>query len=150
MATLSFSFAGESIQSAKLESKIRKFDLEFDNAAYAELKHKPVFSVESFFSIDRYAENLSEAFHMAAQEAGVTVSRLALHITGNLDSAGERAHTGGGSVFNKIDVALLIVSDASYDLLEEVLLLARELNPVDADMAGNAQFRYSLSAIHLN
>jgi hypothetical protein len=151
MATLNFSFAGESINAAKLESKVRKFELEFENPAYAQLKQKTTFSVEHFFSINKYAENLSEAFHMAAKESGVVIDRLSIHIMGNLDSERNSFSSNGNGLFNKIDVALIIVSDASDAVLEGVLRFANELNPVDDDLAGNAQFHFSLNSIvHLN
>lgn len=150
MATLNFSFAGESINAAKLESKIRKFELEFENPAYNKLTRKTTFSVEHFFSINKYAENLSEAFHMAAKESGVVVDRLSIHIMGNLDS--ERDTFGGNSgLFNKIDVSLIIVSEASDAVLAGVLRFANELNPVDDSIAGKVQFHFSLNSIvHLN
>ncbi len=151
MATLNFSFAGESINAAKLESKIRKFELEFENPAYAALRNKTSFSVEYFFTINKYAENLSEAFHMAAKEFGVKIDRLSLQITGNLDSERDQFAAPEGRVFNKIDVALIIISDATDALLEEVLRLANELNPAGNEVAGKVQFQFSLNSIvHLN
>lgn len=151
MATLNFSFAGESINAAKLESKVRKFELEFENPAYAQLQKKTTFSVEHFFSINKYAENLSEAFHMAANESGVVIDRLSIHIMGNLDSERDAFNAGSNGLFNKIDVALIIVSSASDAVLEGVLRFANELNPVDDSIAGKVQFRFSLNSIvHLN
>ncbi len=151
MATLNFSFAGESINAAKLESKGRKFELEFENPAYAALKQKTSFSVEYFFTINKYAENLSEAFHLAAKEAGVAIDYLGLHITGNLDSSRDRSLVKEGTAFNKIDVALVITSDAPDAVLEGLLRFANELNPVDSNIAGEVQFQFSLnSIIHLN
>ena len=151
MATLNFSFAGESINAAKLESKVRKFELEFENPAYTALKRKTSFSVEYFFTINKYAENLSEAFHLVAKEAGIVIDYLSLNITGNLDSSRDRQVVKEGTPFNKIDVALIITSNASDTVLKDLLLLANELNPVDSDIAGDAQFQFSLnSIIHLN
>ena len=151
MATLNFSFAGESINAAKLESKVRKFELEFENPAFAALKNKTTFSVEYFFTINKYAENLSEAFHLAAKESGVIIDRLTIRITGNLDSSLEPQARKEGSLFNKIDVALVIVSDASDAVLEGVLRFANELNPVNDGIAGKVQFHFSLNSIvHLN
>lgn len=151
MAILNFSFAGESIKASRLASKVRKFELEFENPAFAALKSKAAFSVEYFFTIDTYAENLSEAFYMAAGEAGVTIEKLGIHITGNLDSALNGYKAKEGSRFNKIDVALAIVSDAPDALLERVLKLANELNPVDEQVGSEIQFRFSLNTIvHLN
>lgn len=148
MATLNFSFAGESINAAKLESKVRKFELEFENPAYLQLKHKTTFSVEYFFSINKYAENLSEAFHLAATEAGITVQRLNISITGNIDSG---KVYNKQSLFNKIDVSLLIVSDAPDAALEQILAFAQELNPVDANIHDTVKFNFSLNSIvHLN
>lgn len=151
MATLNFSFAGESINAAKLESKVRKFELEFENPAYTELRKKTTFSVEYFFSINKYAENLSEAFHLAAKESGVVIDRLSIHIMGNLDSERDSFNHNGNGLFNKIDVSLIIVSDASDAVLEGVLRFANELNPVDDSIAGKVQFHFSLNSIvHLN
>jgi len=151
MATLNFSFAGESINAAKLESKIRKFELEFENPAYNKLHRKTTFSVEHFFSINKYAENLSEAFHMAAKESGVVVDRLSIHIMGNLDSERDTFAGGSTGLFNKIDVSLIIVSEASDAVLAGVLRFANELNPVDDSIAGKVQFHFSLNSIvHLN
>lgn len=152
MATLNFSFAGESINAARFEPKLRKFDLEFENPAYAALQHKASFSVESFFSINKYAEELSEAFHLAAGEAGIRINSLKLSITGNLDSAKAPGSVWqDGTVFNKIEVALLIASDAPYRVLEEILRLANELSPVNRDIADQVQLRFSLNSIvHLN
>lgn len=148
MATLNFSFAGESINAAKLESKVRKFELEFENPAYLQLKQKTTFSVEYFFSINKYAENLSEAFHLAAIEAGIAVQRLNISITGNIDS---RKVYDKQSLFNKIDVSLLIVSDAPDAILEQILAFAQELNPVDAHIDDRVKFNFSLNSIvHLN
>lgn len=148
MATLNFSFAGESINAAKLESKVRKFELEFENPAYLQLKQKTTFSVEYFFSINKYAENLSEAFHLAAIEAGIAVQRLNISITGNIDS---RKVYDKQSLFNKIDVSLLIVSDAPDAVLEQILAFAQELNPVDAHIDDTVKFNFSLNSIvHLN
>lgn len=151
MATLNFSFAGESINAAKLESKVRKFELEFENPAYAQLRKKTTFSIEYFFSINKYAENLSEAFHLAAKESGVVIERLSIHIMGNLDSERESFNQSGNGLFNKIDVSLIIVSDAPNAVLEGVLRFANELNPVDDNIAGKVQFHFSLNSIvHLN
>lgn len=151
MATLNFSFAGESINAAKLESKARKFELEFENPAYAQLRKKTTFSVEYFFSINKYAENLSEAFHLAAKESGVVIDRLSIHIMGNLDSERDSFNQNGNGLFNKIDVSLIIVSNASDAVLEGVLRFANELNPVDDSIAGKVQFHFSLNSIvHLN
>lgn len=151
MATLNFSFAGESINAAKLKSKVRKFELEFENPAYTELKNKTSFSVEYFFTINKYAENLCEAFHLAAKESGVSIDRLSLHITGNLDSNRGKGTVQEGTAFNKIDVALIITSDAPDAVLEGVLRFANELNPIDSDIAGKVQFQFSLNSIvHLN
>lgn len=151
MATLNFSFAGESINAAKLESKVRKFELEFENPAYVELRKKTTFSVEYFFSINKYAENLSEAFHLAAKESGVVIDRLSIHIMGNLDSERDSFNQNGNGLFNKIDVSLIIVSNAPDAVLEGVLRFANELNPVDDSIAGKVQFHFSLNSIvHLN
>ncbi len=151
MATLNFSFAGESINAAKLESKLRKFDLEFENPAYAELKNSTTFSIEQFFTINKYAENLSEAFHLAAKESGVQVSRLEIHITGNIDSAKIAGKKQDGSLFNRVDVALVIVSDVPDAVLEGILRFANELSPFDDDLRSKVQFHFSLnSIIHLN
>ena len=151
MATLNFSFAGESINAAKLESKVRKFELEFENPSYTALRNKTSFSVEYFFTINKYAENLSEAFHLAAKESGVIIDYLSLHITGNLDSNREKGIVKEEATFNRIDVALIITSDAPEEVLEGILRFANELNPVDSDIAGKVQFQFSLnSIIHLN
>lgn len=151
MATLNFSFAGESINASKLESKVRKFELEFENPAYTSLKTRTTFSVEHFFSINKYAENLSEAFHLAAKESGVAVDRLSIHIMGNLDSERDSFNSNSNGLFNKIDVSLIIVSDASDAVLEGVLRFANELNPVDDTIAGKVQYHFSLNSIvHLN
>jgi hypothetical protein len=151
MATLNFSFAGESINASKLESKVRKFELEFENPAYTQLNTKQTFSVEYFFSINKYAENLSEAFHMAAKESGVLIDRFSIHIMGNLDSERDTFNGAGKGLFNKIDVSLIIVSDASDSILAGVLRFANELNPVDDNIAGKVQFHFSLNSIvHLN
>lgn len=151
MATLNFSFAGESINAAKLESKVRKFELEFENPAYASLGNKTTFSVEYFFSINKYAENLSDAFHMAAREAGVVIDRLSIQITGNLDSERDHFHSGNNGLFNKIDVSLVIMSAAPDAVLEDILRFANELNPTDDCIAGKFRFQFSLNAIvHLN
>lgn len=151
MATLNFSFAGESINAAKLESKVRKFELEFENPAYKGLKAKTTFSVEHFFSINKYAENLSDAFHLAAKESGIIIDRLSIHIMGNLDSERDSFNGSGSGLFNKIDVSLIIVSDAADSVLAGVLRFANELNPADEHIAGNAQFHFSLNSIvHLN
>lgn len=151
MAKLNFSFAGESILSAKLKSKTRKFELEFENNHYWSLEKNPAFSVEYFFSINSYAENLSEAFHMAAKEAGIHVQQFNVEITGNLDSDLNQKERLGNSVFNKIDVCLSIKSDAPDEALEALLRLANELNPIEESIAGQVRFQFSLnSVIHLN
>jgi hypothetical protein len=151
MATLNFSFAGESINAAKLESKVRKFELEFENPAYAALKRKTSFSVEYFFTISKYAENLSEAFHLAAKEAGVVIDYLSLSITGNLDSDRDKNVVKEGTAFNRIDVALMITSNVPDAVLEDLLRFANELSPADSSIAGDVQFQFSLnSIIHLN
>jgi len=148
MAKLSFSFAGESIQSSKLESKTRRFDLEFEGNSYLNFERNPTFSVEYFFSIGNYAENFSEAFHMAAKEAGITVEQLSIQITGNLDSERQEREQG---LFNKIDVSLAIVSDATSEVLERLLQFANELNPIEESIARQIHFQFSLnSIIHLN
>ena len=151
MAKLNFSFAGESIQSAKLESKTRKFDLEFESNTYLSFQKNPTFSVEYFFSINNYAENLSDAFHMAAKEAGINVKQFNVKITGRLDSALSQKESIGNSIFNKIDISLTIVSDAPKAALEELLKLANELNPIEESIASQVRFQFSLnSIIHLN
>jgi hypothetical protein len=151
MAKLHFSFAGESIQSSKLESKTRKFDLEFESNTYLLFIKNPTFSVEYFFSINRYAENLSDAFHMAAKEAGIEVEQFNVIITGNLDSDLSRKPSLNNSIFNKIDVSLSIKSNAPNEALEQLLRLANELNPIEESIAGQVEFQFSLnSIIHLN
>lgn len=151
MATLNFSFAGESIKAAKLESTVRKFELEFENPAYAGLGGTP-FSVEYFFSINRYAEDLSEAFHMAAKEAGIIIDHLSLSITGSLDSRNAALKPGSqGSMFDKIDVALIITSDASDAVLVDVFRIANELSPAEEAFSAKARLRFTLNTIvHLN
>ena len=104
MAKLNFSFAGESIQASKLESKSRKFELEFESNPYLSLSKNPTFSVEYFFSINSYAENLSEAFHMAAKESGITVQQFNVEIIGHIDSNNVKLYQGTNSSFNKIEV----------------------------------------------
>lgn len=152
MATLNFSFAGESINAAKLESKVRKFELQFENPVYADLKRTTPFSIEYFYSIDRYAENLSEAIHLSATELGVVIGNLAIHIMGHINTkrtGGRRS--GKQELFNKVDVKLVITANASDAILNEVLKLAKELNPVDARVFDEVQFNYSLNTIiHLN
>lgn len=151
MAKLKFSFAGESIQSSKLESKTRKFDLEFESNTYLSFERNPTFSVEYFFSINNYAENFSDAFHMAAKEAGIKVEQLNIQITGNLDSTQQRNDNSRGNIFNKIDVSLAIVSNAPNEALEQLLKFANELNPIEDSIAKQIQFQFSLnSIIHLN
>ena len=151
MPTLNFSFQGESINAAKLESKVEKFDLQFEKSLNNRHDNKVTFSIEHFYSINRYAENLCEAFHLAAIEAGVTIQKLAIHIVGNLDSTKVNAANSEGSVFNKIDVALIIVSEASDLILEKVLSFAQELNPIDANIQKQIDFNFSLNSIvHLN
>ncbi|WP_118950260.1 hypothetical protein [Taibaiella helva] len=150
MATLNFSFAGESINAAKLQSRTRKFDLEFENPVYAEVNGAQ-FTVEYFFSINRYAENLSEAFHLAAREAGVAVEHLALNITGSLSSGGRQGYGSRDQRFNRIDVSLAIAADAPDALLEDIFRLAKELSPVEEALSDKVQFRFSLNTIiHLN
>jgi hypothetical protein len=152
MATLNFSFAGESINAAKLESKVRKFELEFENPVYADLKRTTPFSIEYFYSIDRYAENLSEAIHLSATELGVIVGNLAIQIVGYINTkaiAGRKNEKQ--DLFNKVDVKLAVTANASDAILNEVLNLAKELNPVDDRVFGEIQFNYSLNTIiHLN
>jgi len=150
MAKLNFSFAGESIQSAKLKSKVRKFELEFEHNTLS-FEQNPVFSVEYFFSINSYAENLSEAFHMAAKEAGIAVAQFNVAITGNLDSNLNAKEKTANNAFNKIDIYLSIVSDAPDEALEELLKMANELNPIEDSIAKQVKFQFSLnSVIHLN
>jgi len=151
MAKLNFSFAGESIQSSKLESKTRKFELEFESNNYLSFDQNPTFSVEYFFSINNYAENFSDAFHMVAKEAGVKISQLNIEITGNLDSNKTRKALPGESVFNRIDVSIYIISNAPNDALEQLLRFANELNPIEESIANQVQFQFSLnSVLHLN
>ncbi|KAA5536119.1 hypothetical protein F0919_00155 [Taibaiella lutea] len=151
MAKLNFSFAGESIQSSKLESKTRKFDLEFESNTYLSFIKNPTFSVEYFFSINNYAENLSDAFHMAAKEAGIEVAQFNVIITGNLDSNLTHKENFNNSIFNKIDVSLSIKSNAPDEALEQLLKLANELNPIEESIANQVRFQFSLnSVIHLN
>jgi hypothetical protein len=152
MATLNFSLTGESINASKLESKVRKFELEFDNPAYTELKTRTTFSVEYFYSINKYAENLSEAIHLAAEELGVNIDRLGISITGNVDSGKSYgARNAEGGLFNKIDVSVVIVAAATDEVLDNVLNFARELNPVDAAILSKVQFNFSINSIvHLN
>lgn len=148
MATLSFSFAGESINAAKLESKVRKFELQFENPAYAGLNRATPYPIEYFYSIDRYAENLSEAIHLSAAELGVTIGNLAISIVGHINT---KQRNSRQELFNKVDVALAITADATDAVLNEVLQLARELNPVDDLVFNEVQFNYSLNTIiHLN
>jgi len=151
MATLNFSFAGESVNASRLESKVRKFDLEFENSTYPQLTGKPVFSVEYFFTINKYAEDLCEAFHLAARESGIDIAKLSIQITGSLDSERNTFYSNDNGLFNKVDVSLIIVSDAAPPVLEGVLRFARELNPLDDFIAGKAQLRFTLnSLVHLN
>lgn len=152
MATLNFSFAAESIKAAKLGSKVRKFELQFENPVYADLNRTTPFSIEYFYSIDRYAENLSEAIHLSATELGVTIGNLAIHIVGHIDTRyGHNAGNSKQELFNKVDVKLIITADASDALLNEVLQLARELNPVDDRVFEGVAFNFSLNTIiHLN
>ncbi len=149
MATLNFSFAGESINAAKLEPKVRKFELQFENPVYAELNHRTTpYPIEYFYSIDRYAENLSEAIHLSAAELGVAVGNLVIRIVGYINT---KAYNNKQQLFNKVDVALEITANASDAILNEVLKLARELNPVDEHIGNRVQFNYSLNTIiHLN
>lgn len=150
MATLNFSFAGESIHAARLEPRVKKFDLEFENPALSGLKSGTGFSIEYFFNINKYAENMSEAFHLAAKELGVTIEWLGITLTGNLDSS-QGIPDSKSSRFNTVDVALSIVSDASDKALEAALQLANELNPIQESFKGKIQFHFSLNAIvHLN
>lgn len=150
MAKLNFLFAGESIQSAKLKSKTRKFELEFENNTYS-FKHNPVFSVEYFFSINSYAENLSEAFHMAAKEAGIAIQQFNIQITGKLDSTFDKQENATGNAFNKIEISLYVESDAPKDALAELLVVANQLNPIEESIADHVGFQFSLnSVIHLN
>lgn len=149
MAMLRFSFAGESIQSSPLVSKVRRFELEFEPSAQAALQGRTAFTVEYFFSIDAYAENLNAAFHMAAAEAGIQVDKLEIHIEGNLRSGTKGMP--GEHAFNKVDVSLVIVSDATDAILEAVLRLAKELSPADRSLDDDVQFRFFLNTvIHLN
>jgi hypothetical protein len=151
MAKLKFSFAGESIQSSKLESKTRRFDLEFESNTYLSFQQNPTFSVEYFFSINNYAENFSDAFHMAAKEAGIKVEQLNIQITGNLDSDKHKKAVIDGITFNRIDVSLSIVSNAPTDVLEQLLKFANELNPIEDSIAKQVHFQFSLNSIlHLN
>jgi hypothetical protein len=151
MAKLKFSFAGESIQSSKLESKTRKFDLEFESNTYLSFQTNPTFSVEYFFSINNYAENFSDAFHMAAKEAGIKVDQLNIQITGNLDSNRHKKAEVNGVIFNRIDVSISILSAAPIQALEQLLDLANELNPIEDSIAKQVHFQFSLNSIlHLN
>ena len=151
MAKLKFSFAGESIQSSKLESKTRKFDLEFESNTYLSFHQNPTFSVEYFFSINNYAENFSDAFHMAAKEAGIEVEQLNIQITGNLDSNKQKKMVINGIIFNRIDVSLSIVSNAPNEALEKLLALANELSPIEDSIAKQVHFQFSINSIlHLN
>lgn len=148
MATLNFSFAGESINAAKLEPKVRKFELQFENPVYAELNRATPYSIEYFYSIDRYAENLSEAIHLSAAELGVAIGNLLIRIVGYINTT---KYNNRQQLFNKVDVALEITANASDAILNEVLKLARELNPVDECIGNKVQFNYSLNTIiHLN
>ncbi|PSK90333.1 hypothetical protein [Taibaiella chishuiensis] len=148
MATLNFSFAGESINAAKLEPKVRKFELQFENPVYAELNRATPYSIEYFYSIDRYAENLSEAIHLSAAELGVAIGNLVIRIVGYINTT---KYNNRQQLFNKVDVALEITANASDAILNEVLKLARELNPVDERIGNKVQFNYSLNTIiHLN
>ncbi len=152
MATLNFSFAGESIKAAKLESKVRKFELQFENPVYADLNKTTPFSIESFYSIDRYAENLSEAIHLSATELGVAIGNLAIHIVGHIDTRyGRDAKSSKQELFNKVDVKMVVSAEASDAVLNEVLQLTRELNPVDDRVFEGVTFNFSLNTIiHLN
>ncbi|WP_118976100.1 hypothetical protein [Taibaiella koreensis] len=150
MATLNFSFAGESIHAAKLQSKTRKFELEFSNPVYTEVNGAQ-FTVEYLFTINQYAENLSEAFHLAAGEAGVAVEHLALNITGCLDSDSKPTYDNGDRRFNRIDVSLAIAADAPEALLEDIFRLAMALSPAEDALSDKVQYRFSLNTIiHLN
>lgn len=149
MATLNFSFAGESINAQGLTAKVRKFDLSFENPALPQLKCQPVFSVEYFHSINSYAENLNQAFYMAAREAGVIIDKLFIQITGNLDSKGLGKIVQNG--YNSIDVALIVVSDVSKVVLEALLKTATHLIPFEENTKWSGEVHFSLnSIIHLN
>lgn len=151
MAKLNFSFAGESIQASKLESKSRKFELEFESTPFLSLSQSPTFSVEYFFSINSYAENLSEAFHMAAKEAGIKVEQFNVEIIGHIDSGATKNTNALNSTFNKIEVNLFILSNASDAMLQELLKITNELNPIEESIANQIDFKFSLNAvIHLN
>jgi hypothetical protein len=147
MPTLNFSFSGESVNASRLQSTVRKFELRFEQPSDPAMADQALYSVECYFTISRYAEDLSMAFHMAALEHGIDIARLAIQITGVLESAQHNSGSQKG-LFNRIDVCVLIASEASTDQLDILLGLARELNPAEAFAGLDTQLHFSLHQMH--
>ncbi|MFT4062012.1 MAG: hypothetical protein QM642_06610 [Edaphocola sp.] len=147
MATLNFSFAGTSIQAAKLSVKEKKFDLLLDKPEGI-ISASVTYPVSYFNSINNYAENLNEAFHLIAAEKGITVSELAIRVTGYLQTEHARPN-----IYRKIDIELLVAANTDTAELIEILLLANELSPLEGEASnyGTLKPHFSLNnTIHLN
>lgn len=148
MATLSFSFAGASINANGLTEKVKKFELLFEQPVLNQNVMQSIFSIEYFHSINAYAENLNEAFYMAANEANIVIDKLFLQITGNLNSKVSDSVNAG---YNTIEVSILVHSDATEGALSELLETATNLIPFEESTQWKGKIHFSLnSIIHLN
>ena len=143
MSDLTFSVQGESASAAKFVAKTRQFKLVVDEPEDLGGTDENANPVE--YILAGLAGCINVVGHLVAKELGITITKLNIEVTGNINAnklfglpGDERAG------FKQIDLKLVPETDASIETLAEWLRIVQERCPVKDNLTNSTPVHVSV------
>ena len=147
MADLTFKIEGEAQTAARFDANARQFALVIDEPPALGGEDLGANPLE--FLLASYAGCINVVAHLTARELGITVKKLSIAVTGNLNPArlfGQSQEERAG--FKQIDVAFTPITDASPELTAKWIKAIKDRCPINDNLSSPTPLSFNL--IQLN
>lgn len=143
MEDLIFSINGKSVTPTRFEGKVRQFNIAVDEPEDFGGKDSAPTPVE--YILAGYAGCLNVVVNLIAKEMNISIQRLEINITGNINpekllGISDKERAG----FKSLTIQLDIKSDASKDTIQKLVNQVKERCPVNDNLVNSTTVSYSM------
>ncbi len=146
MSILTFSVKGENQNATRLNVTARSFSIIVDEPSQLGGNDEGPNPVE--YLLAAYAGCLNVVAHIVAKELGITINKLNLELTGEIDPArflGLSFNERAG--FKSIKVQLVVETDSDEETLKKWLQIIENRCPVNDNLANSTPLKLSLTQL---
>ena len=143
MEDLIFSINGKSVSPTRYEGKVRQFSIAVDEPENFGGKDSAPTPVE--YILAGYAGCINVLINLIAKEMSITITNLEINIVGDINpqkllGLSDKERAG----FKSLNVQLDIKSDASKEMLHQLLSQVKERCPVNDNLTNTTPISYSI------